>query len=171
MEKTLAMKLLEGRKVPYQLFSYPETERNAVVIAGIFNVPPAQLFKTLVIPRSPAKPILAMIPADRQLDLKKLAQTMNEKKLKLATHKEAEQLTGLQVGGISPLALLNRGFAILMDESAQQYEEIFVSAGKKGLNLKLPVKELQKITGARYAPITTTEEAINYELQITRYEL
>lgn len=164
MEKTLAMKLLEGRKVAYELFSYPETERNAVAIAGIFGVPSAQVFKTLVVARFPAKPILAIIPADCQLDLKKLAQLMNEKKLKLATHKEAEELTGLQVGGISPLALLNRGFVMLLDESAQQFKEIFVSAGKKGINLKLSVKELQKITAARYAGIGIKAEPDSNEL-------
>jgi Cys-tRNA(Pro)/Cys-tRNA(Cys) deacylase len=154
MNKTLAMRVLEGRKVAYQVASYPESERDATVIARHFGVPAGQVFKTLVITRAPAKPVLALVGADSQLDLKKLARVLGEKKLKLAGHSEAEAVTGLQVGGISPLALLNRGFVILIDQSARQYEEVYVSAGRRGLNLRLPVAGLVKVTGARCADIS-----------------
>lgn len=159
MEKTLAMKVLEGQKVPYQVLTYPETERDARVIARLFGAPAGQVFKTLVVPRAVGKPLLALVPADAQLDLKKLARETGEKKLKMATHKEAESLTGLQVGGISPLALLNKGFAVLIDSSARAYEFVYVSAGKKGLNLRLPVAALQRITRARYVDIAVPSAA------------
>lgn len=154
MDKTIAMKLLEGRKVPYDVVTYPESERDAEVIAGIVGAPPGQLFKTLVVAREGKKPLLVMIPADRQLDLKKLAQVTGDKKLHMASQTQAEALTGLQVGGISPLALLNKGFAILIDASMAAQTHIYLSAGKRGVNLKVPVAALLQIIQARQVDVT-----------------
>lgn len=149
-EKTIAMKVLEGKNIPYEAFSYPDTLRNAEEVAQAVGFPADHVFKTLVVPRpKPAKPMLVMIPADSQLDLKKLAKGVKEKKLKLAAHSQAEQLTGLQVGGISPLALLNRGFAIFLDKSAEGKDWIVISAGKRGLQVKLSVDSLVGVTQAR----------------------
>ena len=153
MQKTLAMKLLEGRKIKYEAVTYDTITRDAVEIAGMFGVPPEQVYKTLVVP-APAKqpklkPMLVMIPANAQLDLKKLAKVIGAKKLAMATHAEAERMTKLQVGGISPLALLNKGFAIYIDESAQTQDVVFVSAGVRGINLKVGVGDLVKVTKAR----------------------
>lgn len=154
MDKTIAMKLLEGRKVPYDVVTYPESERDAEVIAGIVGAPPGQLFKTLVVAREGKKPLLVMIPADRQLDLKKLAQVTGDKKLHMASQAQAEALTGLQVGGISPLALLNKGFAMLIDASMAAQTHIYLSAGKRGVNLKVPVAALLQIIQARQVDVT-----------------
>jgi Cys-tRNA(Pro)/Cys-tRNA(Cys) deacylase len=148
-DKTIAMRLLEGKKVSYQVHEYPASERDAEVVAEEIGVPAEQVFKTLVVTRPPKKPMLVMIPASKQLDLKKLANLVGEKKLKMAGHKEAEDLTGLQVGGISALALVNKGFAIFLDQSAQNYDRIYVSAGQRGLDIQLAVKDLIKITGAK----------------------
>ncbi|MFK7803602.1 MAG: YbaK/EbsC family protein [Anaerolineae bacterium] len=150
MEKTLAMKLLEGRKVKFEVFEYPETERDAEKIAVCLDVPAAEVYKTLVVTRPKGKPILFMLAAERRLNLKKLAKGLGEKKLALATHADAEKMTGLKVGGISPLALLNKGFAIYIDEAGRTCDRVLISSGKKGLNLGVPVKDLIKITGAKY---------------------
>lgn len=150
MEKTLAMKVLEGKKVAYEAVEYPPTERDAVQVAGALGVPPGQVFKTLVVTRPSGKPLLVMLPADQQLDLKEVARAAGEKKLKMATHQEAEALTGLQVGGISALALLHRPFVIYIDSAARAYEHIYISAGKRGINLKVGVQDLVKVTGARW---------------------
>ena len=157
MQKTLAMKLLEGKKIKYKAVTYDTITRDAVEIAGMFGVPPEQVYKTLVVP-APAKqpklkPMLVMIPANAQLDLKKLAKAVGAKKLAMATHAEAERMTKLQVGGISPLALLNKGFAIYIDEAAQAQDEIFVSAGVRGINLKVGVDDLVKVTKARWRTV------------------
>lgn len=148
MQKTQAMRLLEGKGVDYEAFTYPSSERDAVVVARHLGVPPRQVFKTLVVTRDRGKPFLAVIPADRQLDLKKMAKTVGEKKLQMASHAEAEAMTRLKVGGISPLALLNRGFVTILDSSAREFRSIFVSAGEKGINLRVPVDALLEITGA-----------------------
>ncbi len=85
------------------------------------------------------------------MDLKALAKALGEKKLLLPTEKEAERLTGLQAGGISPLALLNKGFQVVIDETAILYEEIYISGGQRGLDIRLPVDALVELTGAEYA--------------------
>ncbi|MEZ4590488.1 MAG: aminoacyl-tRNA deacylase [Chloroflexota bacterium] len=159
--KTLAMRLLEGKKIAYEAIHYDASERDAEKIAVMLGVPPEQVFKTLVVappdgPRS--KPLLAVVPANRQLDLKKVAKLLNAKKVKMATHQQAEQLTGLQVGGISPLALLNKGFAIYLDELALAQPHIFVSAGERGTQIKLSPTDLRKVTGARTADLSSPNE-------------
>jgi Cys-tRNA(Pro)/Cys-tRNA(Cys) deacylase len=72
----------------------------------------------------------------------------------MASHSEAEALTGLQVGGISALALLNKGFVILLDESARAYEEVYVSGGQRGVDLKLKTADLVKVTRARVVDVS-----------------
>lgn len=152
--KTLAMKFLEGKKVGYEAFAYPAELRDAEEVAQAINFPPEEVFKTLVVPRSgPGKPLLALVPAPQQLDLKKLAKAAGEKKLKMATQREAEELTGLQVGGISALALVNRGFEVYLDQSAGQLEKIVISAGERGQQIRLRTADLIRLTRARTADI------------------
>ena len=143
------MRVLEAHDVPYQVFTYPPARHSAMEVAELAGVSPAQVFKTLVVQRERGKPILVMIPGDRQLNLKRLAAAIGEKKLHMAPHSEAERLTGLQVGGISALALLNRGFDIYLDQSATGQSDIYVSAGQRGVNLTLAVGDLLRVTGAR----------------------
>ena len=158
MQKTIAMKLLDGKKISYEIVPYPDDMRDAEAIAVELGVPPEQLFKTLVVlppgtSGRAAKPLLVMLGANQQLNLKKLAKAVGAKKLQMATHAQAEKMTGLQVGGISALALLNRGFAVYLDEIARQYEQIYVSAGQRGLDIKLAVADLVKVTKARFVAV------------------
>ncbi len=150
MQKTLAMKALEGAGVPYEALNYPADERDAERVAVYLQALPGQVLKTLVVTRPQGKPILIMIPADKQLDLKALAAELGEKKLAMAGHEEAERLTRLEVGGISALALLNKPFTILIDNAARGKEYVYVSAGRKGTNLRVPLAGLVQATGARW---------------------
>ena len=141
--------------VPHEVTTFPDTMRDAEEIAALLNIPPDQLFKTLVVIRpGKGKPLLVMTPANRQLDLKKVATAVGEKKLNMATHAEAEALTRLQVGGISALALLNRGFEVYIDDSALAFPQIYVSGGQRGLDVRLAVADLLRITDARPIPAT-----------------
>ena len=153
-QKTQAMRVLEGQGIHYGIMTYDKSERDALLIAAEIGVPPEKVFKTLVVARQQKKPLLVMVPANRQLSLKKLATKMGEKKVKMASHAEAERLTGLQVGGISPLVLLNKGFQIVLDHSAQAHEEIVLSAGQRGIQLQIRVSDLIKITRPRVLEIT-----------------
>jgi Cys-tRNA(Pro)/Cys-tRNA(Cys) deacylase len=140
MVKNNITRLLDSRKIPYTVFDLPAEKLGALETARLLNVPPEQVFKTIVVTREgKGKPILAIIPGTGEVDLRTLAHAIDEKKLHLPTEREAEKLTGLQAGGISPLALLNRGFQMVLDSSAERYETIHISGGQRGLNLRMPV--------------------------------
>jgi Cys-tRNA(Pro)/Cys-tRNA(Cys) deacylase len=114
----------------------------------VVGVPAAMVFKTLVVLPSEGRPILVLVPGDRELDPHRLARALGVKKVHMASQKEAEKLTGLLVGGISPLALLDRGLRVYMDRSALELDEIMVSAGQRGKNLRLRTADLIAVTAA-----------------------
>ncbi len=156
-------RLLDQRKIPYHAYTLPTEKLGAVETARLLGVDAALVYKTLVVVRpEKGKPILALVPGTSELDLKLLAKALGEKKVILPTEREAERLTGLQAGGISPLALLNRGFQVILDISAQAHAEIHVSGGERGLNIRLPVSALIALTGARMAPITQESTPATY---------
>ena len=151
-------RLLDSRKISYTAFETPAEKLGALETARFLNVPPETVFKTIVLTRDkPKKPILGVIPGPNSVDLKLLAAALGEKKVHLSTEREAEQLTGLQAGGISALALLNKGFQVVIDSAAQSYDAIHVSGGQRGLNIKLPVADLIRLTNARLASISKAE--------------
>ena len=110
------------------------------------------VYKTLVIEHDPprGKPSLVMVPADSEVDLKVLAGRIGAKKLRMATHRDAERHTGLEVGGISALALLGRGFPVFIDARAAAESHILVSAGQLGMDVRLAVADLVALTGASF---------------------
>lgn len=150
INKTNAMRLLDSKGVPYQVFTYDTDFHSAEEVADIIGVPAGEVYKTLVVLREKGKPMLVMVPAPQQLDPKQFARAIGEKKVWMASQKEAESLTGLQVGGISPLVLLNKGFAIYLDASARALTSLNISAGQRGVNLRLKVEDLVKVTGCRF---------------------
>ncbi len=149
--KTLAMRVLDGQGIPYQVIEFPESVHDALGVAEHAGLPPDHVYKTLVVEvGTPGlKPLLVMVAADRELNLKKVAQAIGVKKAAMARHADAERHTGLKVGGISPLALLNRGFAVTLDRAATTLDFIVISAGERGLNLRLAVDDLIRVTGAQ----------------------
>ena len=147
--------LLDSRKVEYTAYELPAEKLGAVEAASYLGVSPELVYKTIVVKREASgKPILAVIHGDGELDLKLLAKAIGEKKVILPTEREAEQLTGLQAGGISPLALIQRGFQVVIDESAIPQKEIYISGGQRGLDIRLPVSALVNLTHARLASIS-----------------
>jgi Cys-tRNA(Pro)/Cys-tRNA(Cys) deacylase len=145
-------RFLDSRKVKYIAFETPPEKLGALETAHLLGVEPDSVFKTIVVTRDkPRKPLLVLVPGPSNVDLKSLAAAVGEKKVYLPTEREAEQLTGLQAGGISPLALVNRGFQVIIDSSAQNRSEIHVSGGQRGLNIRLSVADLVKLTNARFA--------------------
>lgn len=147
--------MLDSRKIHYTAYELPAGKLGAVEAAHLLNVEPASVFKTIVVTREkPKKPLLVVVPGSSVVDLKLLAAALGEKKVYLPTEREAEQLTGLQAGGISPLALINKGFQVVIDLSANKFDEIYISGGQRGLNIKLPVADLTKLTNARLASVS-----------------
>ena len=151
-------RILDARKIPYTAYELPAEKLGALETARLLNVEPAAVYKTIVVTRDkPKKPLLVVIPGPNQVDLKMLAAFLGEKKVHLPTEREAEQLTGLQAGGISPLALLNKGFQVVLDASAREQAEIHVSGGQRGLNVRVPVEALIRLTNARVASVSRPE--------------
>jgi len=150
--KTNAMRVLDQRHIAYEVHEYAPEIHSAVEAAQAMGVPVERVYKTLVVIRETprARPLLVMVPGDRALDLRALARSTSDKKLRMATQKEAESLTGLLVGGIGALALLNRGFEVWIDPAARAHERICVNAGQRGLNLELRVDDLVRVTNARW---------------------
>lgn len=152
-------RLLDSRKIPYAIHEYPAEKLGALEVAGLIGAPPEEVYKTIVVRREgKGKPILAVVPAPTEVDLRMLAKAIDEKKVTLTTQREAEQITGLQTGGISPLALINRGFQVILDASAQKLERMYVSGGQRGLNISLPVGDFVRLVGARFAQISRSVE-------------
>ncbi len=151
-------RLLDSRKIPYTAYELPAEKLGALETAQLLNLDPGQVYKTIVVTREkPKKPLLVVVPGSSRVDLKLLAAALGEKKVYLPTEREAEEMTGLQAGGISPLALINKGFQIILDASANQYKEIHISGGQRGLNIKLPVSDLVNLTHARIAAVSQPE--------------
>ncbi len=147
-------RFLDSKKIVYTAFDLPAEKLGASESAELLGVPVDRVYKSIVVLRQgQGKPIIAVVPGSKEVDIRLLAKAVNEKKLLLATEKEAEKITGLQAGGISPLALLNKGFQVVIDESIQTYENIHISGGQRGLNIELAPKDLIKITNAKIANI------------------
>jgi len=155
MRKTQAMRLLDAKRIPYEATEYDASREfhSGEEAAAIIGVPAAEVYKTLVVLREGlprAKPLIVMVPVDAQLDLKRLAQVVVEKKLRMATQREAEQLTGMQVGGISVLGLKRPpAFEVLIDERALGLETVHISAGERGIDISLNAADLVAVSGAR----------------------
>jgi len=154
--KLNSMRLLEKHNIPYEVSAFPDSERDAEVIAAILGVSAAHVYKTLVVESVGAgKPFLALLAADRHLDLKKMAVISGHKKVSLTAHADAEKLTGLKVGGISALALTHKTWAVYLDQPAAALDHILVSAGQRGMDLRVPTAAFIRVVNATVADIST----------------
>ncbi|MDP1715325.1 MAG: YbaK/EbsC family protein [Anaerolineales bacterium] len=147
-------RFLDARKVKYAAHDLPAEKIGALEAAQFMGVPAEQVFKTIVTVCEKGKPVLAVVPAPRVVDLKLLASFLGEKKMHLPSEREAESMTGLQAGGISGLALINKGFQVVIDSAAQTFDEIYVSGGQRGLNIQLGVNDLAQLVQARIGNIS-----------------
>lgn len=155
LPKTNAMRALDAHKIAYSTFLYAEAIHSADEVAALLGVPAGQVYKTLVVLADDGRHLLVMVPGDRELDLRVLARSVGAKSTHMALQREAERLTGLKVGGISPLALLDKRFEVYLDATAADLEELYLNGGQRGINLKLRVSDLLAITGARVIAATS----------------
>ena len=114
--KTNAMRLLDKHHIAYETFTYPDTLHSAREVAPVLGVPDDHVFKTLVVFADEGRHLLVMVPGDRELEPRRVARAVGAKHVRMAPQREAERLTGLKVGGISPLALLDKHFEVYLDE-------------------------------------------------------
>jgi len=154
-QKLNSMRILEQQNIDFTIREFPDTIHSADGVADHFGLPHNMVYKTLVIlPTGRGKPMLVMVAGSRELNLKKMAKAVGQKKVQMASKNEAEKLTGLQTGGISALAVMHKNFPVYIDTPALELERILVSAGKRGINLELPVQDLINITNAEVIEAT-----------------
>ena len=141
--------------MPFAVHTYkhdPTHESYGLEAAERLDLDPATVFKTLVA-QIDAKLVVAIVPVERQLDLKALAAALKSKKAQMAPVPDAERATGYVAGGISPLGQ-KKQLATVIDESAFDHTKIHVSGGRRGLELELSPGDLQRLTRATTAPIS-----------------
>jgi Cys-tRNA(Pro)/Cys-tRNA(Cys) deacylase len=147
--KTIAARLLDQQKIGYELraYQFSEDELDALSVARKIGMAPASVFKTLVARGDRSGAVMACVPADVELDLKKLAAASGNKKIELVPVKELLSLTGYVRGGVSPVGGKRR-YPLFLDESALRHPRISVSAGARGLQMILALQDLQRVTQA-----------------------
>ncbi len=154
---TPAINAVKKARVPYQVHEYrhdPAAESYGEEAAEALGQPLAQVFKTLLVEINGdnRKLAVAVVPVAGQLDLKAMAAALKAKKVVMANPVDAERATGYVVGGISPLGQKKR-LPTVLDASAAQFASIFMSAGKRGLEIELAAADLCQVTGAVVASI------------------
>lgn len=146
-------RMLAAKGVAFESHQLPNEKLGGIEAAAYLGVDPNQVYKTIVAIPDSGKPVLALAPATAQVSVKALGRALNARKVKLASHAQAEALTGLQAGGISPLALIGQGFRVVIDESANRQDKVYISGGQRGLNISLSPADLIGLTQARLASI------------------
>jgi Cys-tRNA(Pro)/Cys-tRNA(Cys) deacylase len=152
---TPAIQLLKKAQAEYQVHSYqhdPQSNSYGLEAAEKLNLAPAQVFKTLLVVTEKAELLVAVVPVAGTLDLKALAQAAGVKKTEMADPLAAQRATGYLLGGISPLGQKKR-LRSFIDASAQQFPSIFVSAGRRGLEVQLSAATLAQHCHALFAAI------------------
>jgi Cys-tRNA(Pro)/Cys-tRNA(Cys) deacylase len=151
MSKTNAIRLLEAQGVGYEPveYTYDVEDLSVQKIAADLGLPVAQVFKTLVARGDKTSVLVAVIPGDTELDYKLIAKASGNKKVALVHMKELLGLTGYIRGGCSPLGM-KKHYPVYIHASAQNWDKIFINAGKRGLLIGVKPEELREVTGGEW---------------------
>lgn len=153
---TPAVNSLKKAKVRFILHSYdhdPTSMAYGEEAAQKLNISFDRLFKTLVVAGEDGTFMTALVPVSKQLDLKALAKAFGIKKAKMAEKQDVERVTGYVLGGVSPLGQKKKPVTV-MDISAEIFDTIFVSAGRRGLQIEISPKDLARLTQAIFLDIS-----------------
>ena len=154
VKKTNAARVLDGLGIPYELAEFtPDLEDlSAVRAAQELNADPETVFKTLVVRTTPGGIWMTCIPAAAELNLKRVAAVTGNKSAEMVPLKEVLPLTGYMRGGCSPVGG-KKNYPVVIHETAQLYDRIYVSAGKRGLQFILKPEDLAKAVDGFFADI------------------
>ncbi|MBO5525377.1 MAG: Cys-tRNA(Pro) deacylase [Clostridia bacterium] len=153
MEKTNVMRLLDVANVPYTAHAYDETLTDGVSVANALGQDPERTFKTLVTTDGKKGYFVFVVPVSSTLHLKKAAKAVGAKSIEMIPQRELLPLTGYVHGGCSPIGM-KKQFCTVVEETAQLFDTIFFSAGKRGYQVELAPDDFAKLVGAKYEDIT-----------------
>lgn len=153
--KTNAIRIVEQKNIPYQehTYTFSENDLGAKHVAEELNQNEAQIFKTLVAVGNKTGPVVAVIPSNQELDLKKIAKESGNKKVEMLHLKDLENLTGYIRGGCSPVGM-KKLFPTYFDQSALNFATIMVSAGKRGVQMELAPNDLAGLVRGKFVDLT-----------------
>jgi Cys-tRNA(Pro)/Cys-tRNA(Cys) deacylase len=154
---TPAINEAKKRKIKFKIHQYdhdPAHESYGLEAAEKIGVPPDQVFKTLVADTGDRKLIVGILPVSTMMSMKQLAKAAGVKKVQMAEKDHVQKATGYVLGGVSPLGQKKK-HATIIDSSAQNFETIFVSGGRRGIDIELSPADLASVTGASFFAITT----------------
>lgn len=154
MKKTNAIRILEANNIQFQLFNYQFNieEIDAVSVARKVGAEPETVFKTLVTKANTNENFVFVIPGNETLNLKKAAIASGTKSIEMIKEKELLPLTGYIKGGCTSIGL-KKQFPIFIDETAQLFDEIYISAGVRGTQMKLNPNELKELVNAEFVDL------------------
>lgn len=153
MDKTNAMRMLEKHGVQYIAHEYDAELTDGVSVAAAVNIDKDRVFKTLVTFAPTRRYYVFMIPVGETLDLKKAARSVGEKSIEMLKQKDLLSLTGYVHGGCSPIGM-KKQFAVTIDETAQLYDSIAFSGGKRGLQVEVNTSKFNEKFGFAYCDLT-----------------
>lgn len=152
--KTNAMRMLERKKISYEAFTYECDEFiDGIHSADLIGAPYDQSFKTLVMEGKSGAFYVFVVPIEKEVDRKAAARAVGEKAVDMIHVKDILKITGYVRGGCSPLGM-KKNYPVVFDTSTENFNEIYISGGRIGLTLKVPMKELLAVTNGKTADIT-----------------
>lgn len=152
MDKTNVMRLLDAAKIKYEEMTYDPETVDGMSVASSIGEDPDCVFKTLVTENQDKVHFVFCVPVNAELDLKKAARASHSKSIVMIHQKELLPLTGYIHGGCSPIGM-KKPFKTFIDETAQLFDEIYVSGGRRGFQVKLNPLELAKYVGAEFVDL------------------
>jgi Cys-tRNA(Pro)/Cys-tRNA(Cys) deacylase len=147
---TRAIRYLEQKKAPFAIVKYDHEEKGAEFAASASGYPLERTVKTLVVDLGAGEYLLALMPGDRQLSMKRLAKLCGVKRAAMADTRTAERITGYLVGGISPLGTKQR-LRVVMEKSILNFEKILINAGHRGTMLEIAPEIIRTVLECRVA--------------------
>lgn len=159
-EKTNVMRILDQKKIPYQVKTYPHGVEavDGAQVARLLGQDPRSVYKTLVTQGASRQYYVFDIPVEAELDLKKAARAVGEKSVAMLHVKELLPLTGYVRGGCSPIGM-KKSFFTTFHREAETLEQIAVSAGKIGVQVVLEPKALVRLVGGQFADVVKEQES------------